>query len=502
MEWRRDSARQLAEQSFSRAAGAPLVPGNAVRLLQDARENFSAWLAALADARECILFENYMFTDDPVGRTFAEVLVERARAGVRVYVLHDWLGSLTTATRRYWRSLRVGGVHVRSHNPPTLASPLGWLSRDHRKSLVVDGRVAFVSGVCVSGLWLGHPARGLAPWRDTGVALRGPAVADVAAAFAEVWAHAGPPLPEGLLPVRERLAPEGDVPVRVVATAPSAAGLYRLQHLMAALARHRLWMSDAYALGTAMFVQALRAAAQDGVDVRLLVPGTSDLPLLVPFSRAGYRPLLEAGVRVFEWNGTMMHAKTSVADGRYVRVGSSNLNVASWLNNHELDVVAEDAALGQEMEERYLEDLHGATEVVLDRRSRVRRTQSRRRVAAARASHLGSLGAAAAGAVRLGNTVGAAVVERRELGPAEARVLRTAGLGLLGTSALAARFPRALAWPLAGAGVWFGLSFLTRARELHRRARRRAARAVPPPRREEEEGPRPALEEAQQAPGA
>jgi cardiolipin synthase len=463
------SMRLLAEQTFSRTAGAPLVPGNSLRLLQDARENFSAWLAALADARQRILFENYIFTDDTVGRTFADVLIERARAGVQVHVLYDWLGSRTTASRRYWRALREAGVEVRAHNPPRLDSPLGWLSRDHRKSLVVDDRVAFVSGLCVSGLWLGNPARGLAPWRDTGVALRGPAVADVAAAFAAVWAGAGAPLPTGALPERGHIPVAGEVAVRVVDTTPNDSGLYRLQHLMAALARKRLWVADAYAVGTSTFIQSVRAASQDGVDVRILVPGTSDLPLLQSFSRAGYRPLLEAGVRVFEWNGSMMHAKTGVVDGRFLRVGSSNLNVASWLNNHELDIVVEDEGLGREMEERFLRDLEGATEIVLNARSRVRRLQSRRSVAASRASPRGSMGAAAAGAVRLGSTVGAAMADMRELGPAESRVLRTAGLGLLGVAGLAALWPRVLAWPLAGVGAWFGASLLARARHIEHR---------------------------------
>src|SRR5690606_29350448 len=114
------------------------------------------------------------------------------------------------------------------------------------------------------------------------------------------------------------------------------------------------------------YVQALRAAARDGIDVRLLVPNATDLPLMRPLSRAGYRPLLEAGVRIFEWNGTMLHAKTAVADGSWARVGSTNLNIASWFGNCELDAVIEDAEFAAKMEQAYLEDLENATEVVLD----------------------------------------------------------------------------------------------------------------------------------------
>ena len=112
--------------------------------------------------------------------------------------------------------------------------------------------------------------------------------------------------------------------------------------MIAAMARRTLWLTDAYFVGIAPYVQALRAAALDGVDVRLLVPGASDIPVISPLSRSGYRPLLEAGIRVFEWNGPMLHAKTAVADCRWARVGSSNLNIASWISNYELDMAIED----------------------------------------------------------------------------------------------------------------------------------------------------------------
>ena len=160
--------------------------------------------------------------------------------------------------------------------------------------------------------------------------------------------------------------------MRVVASLPATAGMIRMDQFIAALARNRLWLSDAYYAGTTSYVQALRAAARDGVDVRLLLPNGTDIPLIQPFSRAGYRSLLEAGVRVFEWNGPMMHAKTAVADGSWARVGSTNLNVASWFGNCELDAVIEDESFARQMEEMYLEDLTNATEVVLDAKQKVR----------------------------------------------------------------------------------------------------------------------------------
>jgi cardiolipin synthase len=168
------SVRALAEQAFSRAAGAPLVPGNSIRLLKDARENYPAWLDAIAHATQFVHFESYIIHDDASGEQFSDALIAKARDGVHVRVIYDWMGGFGKTSRRFWSRLRAGGVEVRCYNAPTPASPLGWLSRDHRKMLGVDGTVGFVSGLCVGQAWVGDPARGIPPWRDTGVEVRGP----------------------------------------------------------------------------------------------------------------------------------------------------------------------------------------------------------------------------------------------------------------------------------------------------------------------------------------
>jgi cardiolipin synthase len=264
--------------------------------------------------------------------------------------------------------------------------------------------------------------------------------------------------------------PVGSACLRVVATVPNTAGLFRLDQLVAAMARHTLWLSDAYYAGTAGYVDALRAAAGDGVDVRLLVPGGSDLPLVRTFSRAGYRPLLETGIRVFEWNGPMMHAKTAVADGRWARVGSTNLNIASWLGNRELDVVVEDEPFARQMEQMFLDDLRHATEVVL-RRNRVRApgAPSRRRRVPPRGS--GSAGRIAAGAVRVGNTVAAAVTSRRALEPVEANIPLIAGSVLAALAALAFVYPRGVAYVIGALAAWLGAATLYQGFELYRERR-------------------------------
>ncbi len=466
--------RRLAEQALSRAAGAPLVLGNRVRLLRDATENYPAWLEAIAAARRHIFFESYIFADDEIGRTFADALEQRARQGVKVRVLYDWLG--TSSSRKLWAGLRAAGGEVRAFNPPRLDSPFGWISRDHRKTIAIDSQVGFVSGLCVSARWLGNPGKGVEPWRDTGIEIRGPAVADLEDAFARVWAASGQPLPDEEL-VHEHDGPGvGDVPVRVVATAPSMAGLFRLDQLIAALARERLWLTDAYFVGLTPYVQALCAAARDGVDVRLLVPGASDIPVLSPLSRAGYRPLLEAGVRVFEWNGSMLHAKSAVADARWARVGSTNLNVASFWANYELDVAVEDERVATAVAEMYEQDLERATEIVLARRNRIRPTQ---RVEHRRwRPRSGSAGRAAAGALSLGSAVGAAIKDHRVLGPAEARVLGVASFVLLALAAVGFIWPWVIAVPLGVLAAYIGTTLLIQTvRLLSGRERAAAARA-------------------------
>jgi len=468
------AVRHLAERAFNRAAGAQRIDGNRVELMVDAAAHFDAWLDAIGRARRVVMLENYIIRDDRIGRAFRDALVERARAGVAVFVIRDWLGCLGQSGRGFWHPLLEAGGQVRVHAPPQLTRPLAMLSRDHRKLLCVDDTVGFLSGVCISEKWLGRPDQGVPPWRDTGVALRGPALGAMQRAFADNWRTLGPPLDELLLSPPGNLAVAGDVGVRIIATRPSTAGVYRLDQTIAGMARKSLWLTDAYFVGLSPYVQQLAAAARDGVDVRLLVPGSSDVPVVAGFSRAGYRPLLEAGVRVFEWNGSMLHAKTAVADGQWARVGSSNLNIASWLGNCELDVAIEDVDFAGIMQSRYLEDLGNATEIVLSPRPRRRgrrvHHQSQRPPRPRRGG--GSSGRAAAAGLRLANTVGAALTERRVLGSAESGPLGLGALVLLLLGVLTLFWPAVLGWPLALIALWLGLGLgarWLRLRERHRR---------------------------------
>jgi len=348
--------------ALDRAAGVRPIPGNTLTHYADSPAALAAMLEVIAEAEHWIHFENYIIRDDATGRRFGEALATRARAGVKVRVLYDGIGSFGTSGA-YWRWLRHAGIDVRNFNPLFASRPLGVLRRDHRKLVVADGRDAMLGGICIGNEWAGNPARGHQAWRDTMLRVCGPAAAALDETFARVWRRAGAPLPE-----TERDAdPDecGPCAVRVIEGEPERTRAWRVVQMLAATAKERLWITDAYLLAPATLFATLLDAARDGVDVRLLVPGTSDIPVVRAFTRIGYRDLLDAGVRVFEWTGPMLHAKTTIADRQWVRVGSSNLNVSSLVTNYELDAVVENEALATQMAEQFRRDLAHSREVVL-----------------------------------------------------------------------------------------------------------------------------------------
>jgi cardiolipin synthase A/B len=457
----RDIRRGHVGDALLRVLGAPLVRGNSLRILRDATENYPAWRGAIESAARTVHMEMYIVHDDNVGREFRDLLAAKARDGVRVRVIVDWFGSFSLFSRRFWRPFTEAGGELRIANPPSLFDSLfGWVSRDHRKLITVDGRVAFISGLCIGDAWVGDPERNVPPWRDTGVEIRGPAVAEAEAAFADAWARAG-----SRLPAKDRAEPgeleEAAVALRVVATTPQTVGIYRMDLLVAAQAQTRLWLTDAYFIGTSLYIAALRDAARDGVDVRLLVPHGSDIGWVANVSRTMYRALLEGGVRVFEWNGPMIHAKTAVADGRWARIGSTNLNVLSWIGNWELDVSIEDERIGREMEEQYLADLANATEIVMTPRRKVRRTEplpGGRRLRRATGSGKRMLNDAA----RIGGAFSAAVRGNRPLDVTESVPLMLLGGLLLALATLAFFEPRILSWAMAILAGWSGLLVLVK----------------------------------------
>ncbi|MCC7010090.1 MAG: cardiolipin synthase B [Acidobacteria bacterium] len=455
-----ETLRTLADQAFSRAAGAPLITGNHVDVLRDATENYPAWERAIERARRSIHVEMYIVHRDAVGRRFVEALAAKAREGIAVRVIYDWFGCGLGPLRGLFSPLVAAGGEVRAFNPPALSSALGWLRRNHRKLLTVDGEIAFVSGLCIGQLWLGIPEKGLAPWRDTGLAITGPAVTHAEAAFADSWRLVGGTPSE--VPLPTFVPPAGDVSLRLIPTEPFTANLFRLDLLVAALARQSLWITDAYFVGPGPYLEGLKRAARDGVDVRLLLPRNSDVGWVVPLSRSLYRPLLEAGVRIFEWNGTMIHAKTAIADQRWARIGSTNLNITSWIGNWEMDVAIEHEGVASTLAAQFEDDLARSTEIVL----------GSPRPAAPRPRRLPGVRAGTGykpsrrvmrTVAGVGRTFGAALTGSRRLEDFEVQPVVWLGLLLVALAVVVFFVPWLLAWPLAAVATWFGVALLVEA---------------------------------------
>jgi cardiolipin synthase len=353
-------AEQSVACAINRAAGGRPVPGNRVDLLIDGPDTYHAMLEAITEAKQWVHFENYIIRSDSAGWRFAELLARRAREGIHVRVLYDWFGSLGTA-RGYWRYLRDAGVEVHSFHRPQLVDVVTNISRNHRKLVVADGARAILGGLCIGCEWTGENHAGGQPWRDTAVDIRGPAAAALDQTFVNLWELTGRAVPPDQ--VAGVVAPAGEAEVRIISGEPGRERAYRVIELLAVGSVERLWITDAYLVAPPRLFQALRDSARDGVDVRLLVPGSSDVPLIRNLSRIGYRELLRSGVRIYEWDGPMLHAKTIMCDHRWVRIGSSNLNPSSLLGNYELDVLIEDQQLAQAMEDQFRHDMARSREV-------------------------------------------------------------------------------------------------------------------------------------------
>jgi cardiolipin synthase len=437
--------------ALDRATGARPIEGNRLEHHPDSPRAIEAMLELIAAAQRWVHFENYIIRDDRTGRRFGAALTARAQAGVRVRVLYDGLGSFGTA-HRYWRSLRAAGVEVRPVHPLSPWHLPDVIIRDHRKLVVADGIRAITGGLCIGDEWAGDTERQRQPWRDTMVAVSGPAAAALDRTFGRLWEHIGTPLPPDEL---EADPPEcGTSTVRVVAGTPGRARVYRAVQFLAATAQERLWITDAYLIAPPPLYASLLDAARAGVDVRLLVPGTSDVPVLRDSTRIGYRDLLRAGARIFEWQGPMLHAKTLLVDQRWARVGSSNLNVSSLLGNYELDVFAECMDLTAALAGQFLRDIAVSREIVL---------QAGRRFLPARL--VGAPAATPAAGPepphrRSGYELGAVAVVtlRRVAGGLRRIIAATAGLALVTLGGLMLLFPRIMSIVIAGGAFLIALA--------------------------------------------
>ncbi|GAC1651612.1 MAG: phospholipase D-like domain-containing protein [Gemmatimonadaceae bacterium] len=367
------AARPSFARGLWRIASADVSSANRVSLLRDGPATFDAMEALIAGATESAALESYIFRSDDVGQRMSASLIEAAERGVHVRLLVDWIGIRGTK-RSLFSRLQTAGVEVRVFNPPGLRRWLGFVPRDHRKMLVADGRAGITGGVGIGREWTTgvqkwHRSR----WRDTAVRIEGRGAGDMLDAFETMWRRALGEERRGshrLLTRKSRgahLEPATATPalVGIVEGEPGRLRVARALQMQAVSAERSIWIASAYFVPSFAEVEALTGAARDGVDVRLLLPSRNDHPWVTFVARRVYRRLLTNGVRIWEWSGEMMHAKTSVVDGRWVRVGSTDFNPLGVSINFELDAVIEDPALGAEAETMFLSDLEQSTEITL-----------------------------------------------------------------------------------------------------------------------------------------
>jgi cardiolipin synthase len=360
-----------------RIAAADVSSGNRVALLHDGPVTFAAMCDLIAGAQESIVLEAYILRSDETGQLIGDALIAAAQRGVSVRLLSDWVG-MRGIKGSYLAALRKAGVEHRVFNPPGFRAWLGLVPRDHRKLLVVDTRVGITGGVGIGNEWMGKTNRHRGHWRDTAVRIEGPAAHDMQQAFDTMWQRALKRERRGSHRLARRIArgahldPATAEPalVGIVEGEPLRLRVARALQTQAISAERTIWIATAYFAPSWSEVEALTGAARDGVDVRILVPARNDHRWVTFITRRYYRRLLTNGVRIFEWKHTMMHAKTSVVDGRWVRVGSTDFNPLGVAINYELDAVIEDATLGAEAEQMFLDDLEHSREITMQNRAR------------------------------------------------------------------------------------------------------------------------------------
>jgi cardiolipin synthase len=358
------------------ATGVPLIAGNKVMLLFDGPATMKEMMAAVHNAKSTINLETYIFDQDPIGIQFADQLIEKRKQGVTVNVLYDSVGTFGTP-QPFFDRMKEAGITLVAFNPVNPAARIGkWEinNRDHRKLLVVDGKVAFTGGINISSTYANSsffgsrrtPSRNdgrKVGWRDTHIKIEGPAVAALQWSFVNNWVRQD----AGELPEANYfppLAAAGDKIVRVLASDPDKGfEIYKSLVLAIQESKKTIHITSAYFVPDQQIVDALCGAAKRGVDVRLVLPGVTDHGLVMHAGRAFYDQLLANGVKIFHLQVAVLHAKTAVIDGTWSTIGSANIDRRSFIHNYELNVIVLDPAFGQDMENAFSEDLRDSKPV-------------------------------------------------------------------------------------------------------------------------------------------
>ena len=358
------------------ATGSPLIAGNKLTLLSDGPQTMKAMIAAIKGAKDNINLETYIFGQDAMGDEFADLLIQKRQEGVQVNVIYDSVGSLGTHPD-FFKRLRDAGIAVVEFHPVNPLKRFGssWRlnNRDHRKILIVDGKIAFTGGINItddysSGSLFRSKSKNKSHlgWRDTHVQVEGPAVASFQWLFLQTWVsqRTGEENDLGSRKYFPHLKPMGDKIVRVIASEPGGDyAVYKAYVLAMQEAKTSIHITNSYFVPDQQLIDALTDAARRGVDVKLIFPAVSDTSLVMHAGRSFYTELLAAGVRIFELQASVLHAKTAVIDGYWSTVGSTNLDMRSFLHNSEVNLIALDQGFGSVMESAFTEDLKNSVEI-------------------------------------------------------------------------------------------------------------------------------------------
>lgn len=374
-EYRKDPAVLDLIDEVRRAATTPLTAGNKVDVLVDGPQTYAAIERAMQAARHHIHLETFIFGDDEIGRKFAELLVRKHNEGIEVRVLYDSIGSMETP-KAFFEDMRKKGLDVREFRPRNpVETPLVWKiqNRDHRKIVVVDGKVGFTGGINIDGTYSSAssskpgPEAGLKDgWRDTHVRIEGPAVRRLQMLFIDLWNETGERTAfEPAKKYLDQAGNEGKDLVGVVANKAESDDRSLYATYLAAFkhAHSRIWITHAYFAPNQELLDALNAAAKRGVDVRVIVPGFTDSRITLQATRSTYTQLLDHGVRVYQLDDAFLHAKSVVIDGVLSIVGSANLDMRSFLHNDEANAVVVSRDVGQRMEDVFQRDAKAARQI-------------------------------------------------------------------------------------------------------------------------------------------
>jgi len=343
-------------RSMDHLLGPGVLAGNRIKALQNGDEIFPAMLAAIGGARETITFETYIYWSGEIGKKFSEALCERAKAGVKVHVLLDWVGT-GKIEKQYLEDLKAAGVEVERYHPLRWYSVTRINNRTHRKLLVVDGKIGFTGGVGIADLWAGH-AQSKDHWRDSHYQLEGPAVAQMQAAFTDNWikTRAKVLFGDGYFP---ELNPAGASLAQVFKSSRGEGSeSVRLMYLLSiASATKTVRLQAAYFVPDDLAIETFVAARKRGVKIEIIVPGPhTDAKIVQSASRSLWGALLDAGVQIYEYQPTMYHCKVLIVDDVWVSVGSTNFDDRSFRLNDEANLNIYDVAFAIEQVKVFEED--------------------------------------------------------------------------------------------------------------------------------------------------